>query len=85
LASATLQFPYLDITTAQSAGKSPFFGGVIAYGTSQEKREQLPLSLSVRKPRLNNATGPPLLSLDDALIMGFVLDKQFLIGLHGVV
>ena len=28
MASATLQFPYLDVTTAQSAGVSPFFGGV---------------------------------------------------------
>ena len=28
MASATLQFPYLDITTVQSAGMSPFFGGV---------------------------------------------------------
>jgi len=28
MASATLQMPYLDITTVQSAGVSPFFGGV---------------------------------------------------------
>jgi HK97 family phage major capsid protein len=28
MASASLQFPYLDITTAQSAGVTPFFGGV---------------------------------------------------------
>jgi HK97 family phage major capsid protein len=28
MASATLMFPYLDITTAQAAGTSPFFGGV---------------------------------------------------------
>jgi HK97 family phage major capsid protein len=28
MASATLQFPYLDITTPQAAGVSPFFGGV---------------------------------------------------------
>jgi HK97 family phage major capsid protein len=28
MSSATLQMPYLDITTAQSAGVSPFFGGV---------------------------------------------------------
>jgi HK97 family phage major capsid protein len=35
MASATLQFPYLDITTAQSAGTSPFFGGVIANWTSE--------------------------------------------------
>jgi HK97 family phage major capsid protein len=35
MASATLQFPYLDITTAQASGNSPFFGGVIAYWTSE--------------------------------------------------
>jgi HK97 family phage major capsid protein len=35
MASATLQFPYLDITTAQGAGNSPFFGGVIASWTSE--------------------------------------------------
>ncbi len=28
MASATLQIPYLDVTTVQSAGVSPFFGGV---------------------------------------------------------
>src|SRR6516165_6933136 len=28
MGSATLQFPYLDVTTAQAAGVSPFFGGV---------------------------------------------------------
>jgi HK97 family phage major capsid protein len=28
MASATLQIPFLDITTVQSAGVSPFFGGV---------------------------------------------------------
>ena len=28
MASATLMFPYLDITTVQPAGVSPFFGGV---------------------------------------------------------
>ena len=35
MASATMQFPYLDITTAQAAGNSPFFAGVIAYWTSE--------------------------------------------------
>src|SRR5438270_6282078 len=28
MAAATLQMPYLDVTTVQSAGVSPFFGGV---------------------------------------------------------
>jgi HK97 family phage major capsid protein len=35
MASATLQFPYLDITTIQSAGVTPFFGGVQAYWTAE--------------------------------------------------
>jgi HK97 family phage major capsid protein len=35
MASATLQFPYLDITTVPSAGNTPFFGGVIANWTSE--------------------------------------------------
>src|SRR5438128_1829432 len=32
--------------------------------------------LSVREPSLNNATRPPLLALDNTLVIGFVLDKQ---------
>src|SRR5206468_3902811 len=35
MASATLQFPYLDITTVQSAGVSPFFGGVTMSWTEE--------------------------------------------------
>jgi HK97 family phage major capsid protein len=35
MASATLQFPFLDVTTAQSAGVSPFFGGVQMYWTEE--------------------------------------------------
>jgi HK97 family phage major capsid protein len=35
MASATLQFPFLDITTVQSAGVSPFFGGVQATWTAE--------------------------------------------------
>ena len=35
MASATLQIPYLDITTVQSAGVSPFFGGVQMYWTAE--------------------------------------------------
>src|SRR5919109_1097633 len=33
--SATMQFPYLDITTVQSAGTSPFFGGVVMNWTAE--------------------------------------------------
>lgn len=35
MASATLQFPFLDISTVQSAGVSPFFGGVQMYWTEE--------------------------------------------------
>src|SRR3954454_3001992 len=35
MASATLQFPFLDITTVQAAGVTPFFGGVQMYWTAE--------------------------------------------------
>jgi HK97 family phage major capsid protein len=35
MASMTLQIPYLDVTTVQSAGVSPFFGGVQMYWTAE--------------------------------------------------
>jgi HK97 family phage major capsid protein len=35
MASATLMFPYLDVTTAQGAGTSPFFGGIIFNWTEE--------------------------------------------------
>ncbi len=35
MAGATLQIPYLDITTVQAAGVSPFFGGVQMYWTAE--------------------------------------------------
>src|SRR5207302_357018 len=35
MASATLQFPYLDVTTVQSTGTSPFFGGVAMTWTEE--------------------------------------------------
>jgi HK97 family phage major capsid protein len=35
MASATLQFPFLDVTTVQSAGVSPYFGGVQMYWTEE--------------------------------------------------
>jgi HK97 family phage major capsid protein len=45
MGSATLQFPYLDISTVQSAGVSPFFGGVQMYWTeeAQTRTETEPL------------------------------------------
>jgi hypothetical protein len=38
MASATLQLPYLDVTTVQSAGVSPFFGGVQMYWTAEAQQ-----------------------------------------------
>jgi HK97 family phage major capsid protein len=35
MGSATLQFPYLDVTTVQAAGNSPFFGGVVLNWTEE--------------------------------------------------
>jgi hypothetical protein len=35
MGSATLQMPYLDVTTVQSAGVSPFFGGVQMYWSAE--------------------------------------------------
>src|SRR5262249_61533685 len=35
MTSATLQIPYLDITTAQAAGVSAFFGGMQAAWTAE--------------------------------------------------
>jgi HK97 family phage major capsid protein len=35
MGSATLQIPFLDVTTVQTAGVSPFFGGVQMYWTEE--------------------------------------------------
>ncbi len=61
MAAPTLQFPCLDVTTAQSAGTSPFFGGVgdRASGDSQpaEQRQR-----RYRSP-CRGARSPPQISL----------------------
>jgi HK97 family phage major capsid protein len=38
--SASIQIPYLDITTAQAAGVSPFFGGMQASWTAESQTRQ---------------------------------------------
>ena len=45
MASASMQIPYLDVSTVQSAGVSPFFGGVQMFWTaeSQPRTETEPL------------------------------------------
>ncbi len=40
MASLTLQIPYLDVTTVQPAGVSPFFGGVQMYWTAEAQTRQ---------------------------------------------
>jgi HK97 family phage major capsid protein len=40
MAGASLQIPFLDITTAQSAGVSPFFGGLQMYWTAEAQTRQ---------------------------------------------
>jgi HK97 family phage major capsid protein len=35
MTSATLMFPYLDVTTVQPAGQSPFFGGIVFNWTEE--------------------------------------------------
>jgi HK97 family phage major capsid protein len=40
MGSATLQIPFLDISTVQSAGVSPFFGGVQMYWTAESQTRQ---------------------------------------------
>jgi HK97 family phage major capsid protein len=40
MGSATLQIPYLDMTTVQAAGVSPFFGGVQMYWTAEAQSRQ---------------------------------------------
>src|SRR4029077_10511756 len=37
MASASMQIPYLDVSTVQSAGVSPFFGGVQMYWTAESQ------------------------------------------------
>jgi HK97 family phage major capsid protein len=40
MGSATLQIPFLDVSTVQSAGVSPFFGGVQMYWTAESQTRQ---------------------------------------------
>lgn len=84
MASATLQFPYLDITTVQSAGNSPFFGGVIASWTSeaQTRTETEPQfkMMELKAQELSGYTVSSNVLLQDA---AFGLEK-FLFTLFGL-
>jgi HK97 family phage major capsid protein len=83
MASATLQFPYLDITTVQTAGVSPFFGGVTATWTeeAQNRTETEPTfkMMELKAHELSGYTVSSNVLLQDA---AFGLEKflQILIG-----
>ena len=50
MAGASLQIPFLDITPAQSAGVSPFFGGLQMYWTAEAQTRTVRVSLTVTVP-----------------------------------
>jgi len=83
MASATLQFPYLDITTVQSAGVSPFFGGVQASWTAEaQTRTETEPQFKMMELKANELSGYSVSSnvlLQDA---AFGLEK-FLMVLFG--
>jgi len=83
MASATLQIPYLDITTVQDAGVSPFFGGVQMYWTAeaQTRTETEPAfkQLELKANELSGYSVSSNILLQDA---AFGLEK-FLFQLFG--
>jgi HK97 family phage major capsid protein len=83
MGSATLQFPYLDITTVQSAGVSPFFGAVQAYWTAEaQTRTETEPQFKMMELKANELSGYSVSSnvlLQDA---AFGLEK-FLYTLFG--
>jgi HK97 family phage major capsid protein len=84
MASATLQFPFLDITTAPStAGISPFFGGVVANWTAEaQTRTETEPKFKMMELKANELSGYSVSSnilLQDA---AFGLEK-FLMTLFG--
>lgn len=83
MASATLQFPYIDVTTVQAAGVSPFFGGVQAYWTAEaQTRTETEPQFKMMELKANELSGYSVSSnvlLQDA---AFGLEK-FLYTLFG--
>jgi HK97 family phage major capsid protein len=83
MASATLQFPYLDITTAQAAGNTSFTGGVIANWTSEaQTRTEIEPQFKMMELKAQELSGYTVASniiLQDA---AFGLEK-FLFTLFG--
>jgi HK97 family phage major capsid protein len=83
MASATLMFPYLDITTVQSAGVSPFFGGVQMTWTEEaQTRTETEPQFKMMELKAHELSGYAVSSnvlLQDA---GFGLEK-FLMTIFG--
>lgn len=83
MASATLQFPYLDITTVQAAGVSPFFGGVqMAWTEEAQNRTETEPTFKMMELKAHELSGYAVSSnvlLQDA---GIGLEK-FLLTLFG--
>jgi len=83
MASATLQFPYLDVTTVQSAGVSPFFGGVqMAWTEEAQNRTETEPQFKMMELKAHELSGYAVSSnvlLQDA---GIGLEK-FLVTLFG--
>lgn len=83
MGSATLQFPYLDVTTAQSAGTSPFFGGVqMSWTEEAQTRTETEPQFKMMELKAHELSGYAVSSnvlLQDA---GFGLEK-FLMTLFG--
>lgn len=83
MASATLQFPYLDITTVQTAGVSPFFGGVqMAWTEEAQNRTETEPTFKMMELKAHELSGYAVSSnvlLQDA---GIGLEK-FLLTLFG--
>ena len=83
MASASLQFPYLDITTAQSPGVTPFFGGVqMSWTAEAQTRTETEPQFKMLELKANELSGYSVSSnvlLQDA---AFGLEK-FLFALFG--
>jgi HK97 family phage major capsid protein len=84
MGSASLQIPYLDITTVQSAGVSPFFGGVQMYWTAeaQQRTETEPAfkQMELRAWELSGYSVSSNVLLQDSII-GL---EKFLMNLFGM-
>jgi len=83
MASATLMVPYLDVTTVQAAGTSPFFGGVQMYWTEEaQTRTETEPAFKMMELKAHELSGYAVSSnvlLQDA---GIGLEK-FLLTLFG--